>query len=434
MTIMSRTTVLPATAVFSGSLRYRDYASQHLANGVSSTPRAAQRPVPLVIESARGAVVTDIDGNDYIDYTMGYGPLILGHSPAPVVEGLKAEIDKGFRTASVHRGEGHLAELIAETVPCAEMTSFVSSGTEAVQLALRIARATTGRTRIVKFRSNYHGWFDNIHIANNPGDDGPSSAGQDRQAASNVTLVDWGDSDALAAVLSDEYAAVILEAAAINAGCFAPPAGFLQAVRDLTRRHGAVLIFDEVISGFRLGLGGAQAVYGITPDMAVLGKALGAGLPISAVTGSRVAMASLVDGRVLHRGTFNGNPLSVGAAIACVEYLRAHATEIYPRMEAQGEAIASHFNAEAQALELDFCANRVGSAIQLFAGARQLDRIDDLAKADKVKVLKLTEGCVLNGLNPLPRGLMYLSASHTSEQVAITKAAFSRILKSLKSA
>lgn len=430
---MSRAIVPSAEAAYSGSLRYRDYASQYLANGVSSTPRAAQRPVPLAIEHARGAVVTDVDGNDYIDYTMGYGPLILGHSPVPVIERLKAEIDKGFRTASVHPSEGCLAELIAETVPCAEMTSFVSSGTEAVQLALRIARAVTGRTKIVKFRSNYHGWFDNIHIANNPGNDGPSSAGQDPQAANNVTLVDWGDSDALASVLCDEYAAVILEAAAINAGCFAPPAGFLQVARDLTRRHGAVLIFDEVISGFRLGLGGAQAVYGITPDMAVLGKALGAGLPISAVTGNRAVMAPLVDGRVLHRGTFNGNPLSVGAAVACVEYLRTHAAEIYPRMEAQGEDIASHFNTEARALDLDFCANRIGSAIQLFAGMRRLDRIDDLAKADKIKVVKLTEACVLNGLNPLPRGLMYLSASHTPEQIAATKEAFSHILRSFKS-
>ncbi len=418
---------------FSGSLRYRDYASQFLANGVSSTPRAAQRPMPLAIERAQGAIVTDIDGNDYIDYTMGYGPLILGHSPAPVIERLKAEIDKGFRTASVHSGEGRLAELIAETVPCAEMTSFVSSGTEAVQLALRIARAATGRTRIVKFRANYHGWFDNIHIANNPGNDGPSSAGQDPQAASNVTLVDWGDADALAAVLSDEYAAVILEAAAINAGCFSPPTGFLQAVRELTRRHGTVLIFDEVISGFRLALGGAQQVFGVTPDMAVLGKALGAGLPISAVTGSRAVMAPLVDGRVLHRGTFNGNPLSVGAAIACLDYLRAHA-DIYPRMNAMAKDIQTHFNDRAQALDLDLCANCIGSAIQLFAGTRTMERIGDLGKADKVKVLKLTEACVLNGLNPLPRGLMYLSAAHTDADIVATKDALTRALVGFKAA
>ncbi len=429
MTVMS--SLSASASAFTGSLDYRDYASKHLANGVSSTPRASQLPVPLVIASARDAIVTDVDGNDYIDYTMGYGPLILGHSPAPVVERLKAEIDKGFRTASVHSGEGRLAELIAQTVPCAEMTSFVSSGTEAVQLALRIARARTGRTRIVKFRANYHGWFDNIHIANNPGNDGPSSAGQDPQASSNVTLVDWGNAAALEEVLSDEFAAVILEATAINAGCFAPPVGFLQAVRDLTHQHGVVLIFDEVISGFRLDLGGAQAIYGVTPDIAVLGKALGAGLPISSVTGNRDVMAPLVDGRVLHRGTFNGNPLSVGAAIACVEYLQAHA-DIYPRMNTQAEAIRTHFNAEAQALDLALCANRIGSAIQLFSGVTRLDTIGDLDKADKKDILKLTEACVLNGLNPLPRGLMYLSAAHTDGDIATTKAALSSALRLYK--
>lgn len=422
-----------SASAFSGSMQYRDYASRYLANGVSSTPRASQLPVPLVIASARDAIVTDVDGNDYIDYTLGYGPLVLGHSPAPVVERLKEEIDKGFRTASVHAGEGRLAELISEAVPCAEITSFLSSGTEAVQLALRIARAATGRTRIVKFRANYHGWFDNIHVANNPGNDGPSSSGQDQQATANVTLVDWGDAAALEQVLSDEFAAVILEATAINAGCFTPPAGFLQSVRDLTCKHGVVLIFDEVISGFRLGLGGAQASYGVTPDIAVLGKALGAGLPISAVTGNRAVMAPLIDGRVLHRGTFNGNPLSVGAAIACVEYLQAHHAEIYPRMDAQAEAIQSHFTAEVKALDLDLCANRIGSAIQLFAGVRKLDNIGDLGKADKKEILKLTEACVLNGLNPLPRGLMYLSAAHTDADIAITKEALSRALRRFKS-
>jgi glutamate-1-semialdehyde 2,1-aminomutase len=417
---------------FSGSLRYRDQASRHLAGGVSSTPRAAQLPAPLVIESARDAILTDVDGNRYIDYSMGYGPLILGHSPAPVLRALEAEISKGLRTASVHRGEGRLAELIGETVPCAQISSFVSSGTEAVQLALRIARAATGRTRIVKFRANYHGWFDSIHVANNLGNDGAGSAGQDPQAAVNVTVLDWGDAAGLERVLSGEFAAVILEAAAINAGCFAPPEGFLQAVRDLTRKHGVVLIFDEVISGFRLSLGGAQARYGVTPDIATLGKALGGGLPISAVTGQREVMAPLVDGRVLHRGTFNGNPLSVGAAIACVEYLRSHAADIYPRIDVYAEEIHAHFNREAAALGLDACANRVGSAVQMFVGARRMERLADLVHADKVRVLKLTEACVRNGLSPLPRGLMYLSAAHTRADVDQTKAALSRALRDFK--
>jgi len=413
---------------FSGSARYREAASRHLANGVSSTPRASQLPVPLVIDHAEGAVVTDVDGNRYVDYMMGYGPLILGHSPQGVVARVKAELDKGLRTASIHSGEGRLAELIAETVPCAEISSFVNSGTEAVQLALRVARAATGRRHIIKFRANYHGWFDNIHIANSTGNDGPSSGGQDPQAADSVTILDWGDAAALEKVISSDFAAVILEAAAINAGCFSPPEGFLQAVRELTRRHGVVMIFDEVISGFRLALGGAQQVFGVVPDIAVLGKALGAGLPISAVTGRRDVMEPLVDGRVLHRGTFNGNPVSVGGAIACVELLHEGQAEIYPRMDAYAAEIQRHINDEASALGVGVRANRVGSAVQMFVAAGEMNRIGDLAKADRVKVLKLTEACVLHGLNPLPRGLMYLSAAHTEAHVNETKVALSHAL------
>jgi glutamate-1-semialdehyde 2,1-aminomutase len=420
------------TGNFAGSLQYRDYALKHLANGVSSTPRAAQLPVPLVIERAAGAIVTDVDGNDYIDYTLGYGPLILGHSPQAVIDRVKAEIDKGFRTASINRGEGRLAELIAETVPCAELSAFVSSGTEAVQLALRIARAVTGRTRIVKFRANYHGWFDNIHVANSIGNDGPSTAGQDRNAADSVTVLDWGDAAALERTLSSDFAAVILEPVAINAGCFAPPEGFLQAARALTRKHGVVLIFDEVISGFRLSLGGAQQVLGVTPDMAVLGKALGAGLPIGAVTGRREIMDPVVTGKVLHRGTFNGNPVSVGGSVVCVEHLQMEQDRVYPRIDGFAMEIQRHFNEEAAALDLDVCANRIGSAVQMFVGVRQMDRISDLPKADKTEVLKLTQACLMNGLNPLPRGLMYLSAAHSQAHIEATKTALSSALGDLK--
>ena len=419
---------------FTKSVQYRDYASKYLANGVSSTPRASQLPVPLAIERASGAIVTDADGNDYIDYTMGYGPLILGHDPAPVLEAVRQQLDKGLRTASVHRGEGRLAELISETVPCAQMTSFVSTGTEAVQLALRIARAATGRTRIIKFRANYHGWFDSIHIANNAGDDGPSSAGQDLQAASNVTLLDWGRIDEIERIISADFAAVIVEPAAINAGCFSPPSGWLRRLRELTEKFGVVLIFDEVIAGYRLSLGGAQQVYGVTPDIAVLGKALGAGLPIAAVTGSHAAMAPLVAKKVHHRGTFNGNPLSVGAAIACLEYLQARGDTAYTAMDAMAADLHMHINAECQALDLNICANRIGSAIQLFSGVRQLDDIAELGGADKVAVLKVTEALVLNGLNPLPRGLMYLSMAHTDQDIANTKIAFSRALRQLNTA
>lgn len=413
---------------FAQSTHYRQAALQHLAHGVSSTPRASQLPVPIAIQKAEGVVLTDIDNNHYIDYTMGYGPLILGHSPPTVLAAVNAELQKGLRTASIHTGEAELAELIAQSVPSAELSCFLSSGTEAVQLALRIARAVTGKIPVIKFRANYHGWFDNIHVANNPGNDGPSTAGQDPHAADSFTIVDWGDIDAVKKVLTADFAAVLLEPVAINAGCFEAPAGFLQELRVLTKKLGVMLIFDEVITGFRLSLGGAQQCYQVMPDITVLGKALGAGLPISAVTGSRAAMQPVATGQVLHRGTFNGNPLSVAASIACLHYLRQNQAEIYPRMNALAADLKNHINTQAQLLNVPVCANQVGSAVQIFTGVRALSQLADLHTADKNLTLHFTAELLRFGVNALPRGLMYVSTAHDSAHIDATKKAIAHAM------
>jgi glutamate-1-semialdehyde 2,1-aminomutase len=408
-------------ARFARSFAYRERALQHLAYGVSSTPRATQQPVPLALERADGVHITDVDGNRYIDFALGYGPLILGHSPAPVIAAIQAELHKGLRTASVHPGEAELADLIAQCVPSAEQTNFVSSGTEAIQLALRIARAATGKVKVVKFRANYHGWFDNVHVANSLDNDGASTIGQDPQAADAVTLVDWGDAAALEAVLDSSFAAVILEPAAVNAGCFEPPAGFLERVRAATKRHGVVLIFDEVITGFRLALGGAQERYGVTPDLSVLGKALGAGLPISAVSGTRDVMAVLSEGKLMHRGTFNGNPVSVAAAVACLNYLRTGQETIYPRMDNFAAQFKDHLNAEAVRLDVPVCARQAGPAVQIFAGLRQVGGLKDTVNVDKALTVAFTAELLRAGIYTLPRGLCYLSTAHAAEDIDTAK-------------
>ncbi|WP_338628751.1 aspartate aminotransferase family protein [Yersinia intermedia] len=417
---------------FTQSEVYRKEVAGYLTKSVSSHPRASQLPVPLVIERAEGALLTDIDGNDYIDFTLGYGPLILGHNPIEVMTALKAELDRGLRTASVHRGEGALAKMIAELVPSAELTSFLSSGTEAVQLALRVARAVTGKTQVIKFRANYHGWFDSVHIANNYDQDGPTSEGQDPLAAISMTVIDWGDVAALKETLTTDFAAVILEPVAINAGCFAPIPKFLEEVRLLTHQLGVMLIFDEVVTGFRLGLGGAQQKYGVTPDITVLGKALGNGLPISAVTGSVTAMQPLIDGRILHRGTFNGNPLSVAASIACLETLQREAEQLYPRIDGFAAGLREHINEEACRQGVAICANQVGSALQIFTGIEQVATINDSRRADKTLTLQFTAELVRLGINPLPRGLMYISAAHTEKQIAMTMQAISGAMKNFR--
>jgi len=411
--------------IFSQSKSYRAHAVNHLAYGVSSTPRASQLPFPVVIDHAEGVHVTDVDGNTYLDYSLGYGPLLLGHTPKPVLEAVQRELSKGLRTASIHRGEARLADLIAELVPSGAHSAFVSSGSEAIQLALRVARAATGRNTIAKFRANYHGWFDNLHIANSIGNDGAATIGQDPDASQSVELFDWGTLEGLSERLDTRFAAEIIEPAAINAGCFAPPEGFLQALRDITRRLGIVLIFDEVITGFRLALGGAQQRYGVTPDLSVLGKALGAGLPIGAVSGQREVMQVIASGRLLHRGTFNGNPVSLGAGIACLETLKAGQDTLYPRIDRIGNAIAAHVNAEARAHDTPVFAQNVGPCVQLFAGVNQMDGMAGLAKVDRSLVLCLTSKLLQQGIYTLPRGLMYVSSVHSDGDLAFTKQAIS---------
>jgi glutamate-1-semialdehyde 2,1-aminomutase len=416
---------------FTRSSRYRAHALRHLANGVSSTARASQLPVPVVIDRAEGARITDLDGNAYIDYSLGYGPMILGHSPAPVMQALAETLSRGLRIATVHEGEAELADLIAACVPSGELSAFVNTGTEAVQLALRIARAATGRVKFVKFRGNYHGWFDNVHVATNPGQDGAATIGQDDDASRNAVVLDWGDADSLERTLTSDFAAVLLEPAAMNAGCFAPPPGFLQRLRTVTQRLGVVLIFDEIITGFRLALGGAQELYGVVPDMTVLGKALGAGLPIGAVCGSRAVMQPVATGKLFQRGTYNGNPISVAASVACVRYLQAERTTVFPRMIGFAEALGGHVVAEAARTGAAVCANQVGPVVQVFGGARRVDRLGDIALADRAQTLAFTAALLRFGVHTIPRGMMYLSAAHTVADIGATKQAITRAMEAV---
>lgn len=421
----------PATPGFQASLAYRERASRVLAKGVSSSPRASQRPVALAQHSAAGCTIVDVDGNEYIDYALGYGPLLLGHSPAAVFDAVRSELDRGLRTGGVTTGEAELAERIERCVPGATVSTFLSSGTEAVQLALRIARARTGRTRIIKFRGHYHGWADSMHVSNAPGSDALTTAGQDPQAVANVISLDWGDLQGLRAALDDSVAAVITEAAAINAGCFEPAPGFLEGVREAASAAGALLIFDEVITGFRLGLGGAQERYGVQPDLTVLGKVLGGGLPLSAVTGSEDAMSPVSSGAVLHRGTFNGNPLSVAAGNACLALLEEQGHELYPHMETVGAMLAAGIEESAARRGAPLVVNRVGTCLQFFVSERPIATLADLATLDRDRTLVFSEQLVRGGIATLPRGLMYLSTQHTEAHVAATIAAFDAALATL---
>jgi glutamate-1-semialdehyde 2,1-aminomutase len=412
---------------------YRERALKTLGYGASSTPRGNQKPAPIVTKQGRNAHITDQTGVRFIDYALGYGPLILGHSPACIMDALTHELSLGLRTASIHEGEAELAELLCDTLPCAEISAFVNSGSEANHLALRIARAVTGRNQVIKFRGNYHGWLDSLSFGNDVSSDGPATLGQDTSAAQSLTLLDWGDAKALADAITTEHAAVILEPAAINGGCIAPPAGFLEEVRAITKSHGVILIFDEVITGFRLSLGGAQQTYGVTPDIAVIGKAMGAGVPISAVTGSAAAMEPLATGRLLHRGTFNGNPLCVAAAIACIKYLRNNKDWLYDQIDSMAEDLRSHLSQAAAEQGIALSASRVGSALQVFVNTPQVQSLADTALVDRKATAAFAEELLIRNVQIIPRGLMYLSAAHNDADIEETKSAMTAAISAVKS-
>jgi glutamate-1-semialdehyde 2,1-aminomutase len=422
----------PADNAFDYGHAYRERALKSVAFGVSSTPRGRQLPAPIVVRRAEQAHVFDETGTRFVDYALGYGPLILGHSPSCVIEAIQNSVQLGLRTASVHGGEAELGELIADTLPCAEQSAFVSSGSEAVHLALRTARAATGKLPIIKFRGNYHGWFDNIHIANDVQNDGAATIGQNPDAAANVTILDWGDIAGFEATISSDFAAVILEPVAVNGGCLYPPDGFLEAVRRKTAEHGVVLIFDEVITGYRLSLGGAQQVMGVCPDIAVIGKAMGSGMPIGAIAGTKAIMEPIASGRMLHRGTFNGNPISLAASIACINHLRNHAPALFDHIDEMAAELEAHAEECARASGVEASITRVGSALQIFLGLPRIERLADTANIDKRMTARFAEELLKHNVQIIARGLMYLSSAHTRQDIDLTKDAIAQAFAALE--
>lgn len=400
-------------------------ARKTIGSGASSSPRASQLPAPLIVERAENAHIYDITGKRFIDYACGYGPLLLGHSPEPVLSAVRRELDLGLRTANMHRGEAEMGELISATLPCAEVTCPTNSGSEAAQIALRMARALTGRNKVLKFRGLYHGWIDSLHVSGSMGNDGPDSIGQDLGASESITSLDWGDTEAVRRTLDRDYAAVILEPTRVSGGCFAPPAGFLETLRELTSQLGIVLIFDEVVTGYRLGVGGAQEMLGVTPDLSIIGKAMAAGFPIGALTGTRAAMDPIVSGKLKHRGTFNGNPISVGATIATIKYLRDNAETLYPKLDAQGAVLQDFMKLEARKVGLPFSVSRIGSALQIYCGTDEVENLDDLRKVDFQATMEFCGELLLHGVQSLPRGVLYLNTALTDTDIADTKMAIS---------
>ena len=349
--------------------------------GVDSPVRAygAVGGEPLVIASARGATITDVDGRDYLDFVGSWGPLILGHAHPAVVKAIQAAVRKGTTYGAPCRPEIELAEKVVELYPGIEQVRFVSSGTEAVMSALRLARGATGRELIVKFEGCYHGHVDHMLVAAGSGlvtFGQPSSAGVPRDFTALTRVLPLDDDETLADLFAregDRIAAVIIEPVPANNGLLLQRREFLQSLRDYCDRDGALLIFDEVITGFRLGPDGAAGHYGITPDLATFGKVIGGGMPVGAFGGRTELMAELSpQGSVYQAGTLSGNPVAMAAGLATLNVLEQE--DGWARLEELGARLASEIEAVLDTTETAASLARVGSIFWLAFGSRDLPR------------------------------------------------------------
>ncbi len=414
----------PESDRFAHSRAQHARARESLAGGVATNFRAAQLPVPISFVEGRGACLYDIDCNRYIDYALSFGPMLLGHSPAAVVEAVEQQLHAGIGYGASHRLEAELAEAICRTVPCAERVVIASTGSEAVHVALRIARSSTGRSRVLKFAGHYHGWLDPIHIGTfGHGPSEPVTGGQDPRALANTLVCPWNDLAALDTALTDDVAAVIMEPLNVNGGCIAPAPGYLEGVRELTRRRGALLIFDEVITGYRLALGGAQERFGVIPDLAVLGKALGGGFPISAVCGRSDVFDEVASGRVAHVGTFNANPICAAAAVATIGELERGAREIYPRLHKASETLASILEQEGADAALPIVVNRDVGVAHGFLAPSPVVSLAQAEGADREGYRALAAALLNHGVHVIPRGLLYVSTEHRDAHLEETRTA-----------
>jgi len=431
------------SARYTGSASHMASARRLMVRGVGSALRASQRPTPLAIAAASGSELVDVDGNRYVDYVLGFGPILLGHTMRPILRSVRDQLARGVLFGAQHRGELELASLVVRLVPGAEMIALSNTGSEAVQTAIRIARAFTGRRLIVKFEGHYHGWIDPVYV-NGPGM--PPSEGQPPlpvthavpglPAPDGVVVTRWNDLEQLATVLEayDGVAAVLMEPVPCNFGNYEPLPGYLAGVRGLCDRAGAVLIFDEVISGFRFALGGAQERYRVTPDLTVLAKAIASGFPLSVVAGSERVMSVAADGPVRHIGTYNSNAVSVAAAIATLRELERRAAELYPVLESRSAQLATGLRSAAEAVGAPLVVNQVGSALQLlWDPAQPVRSYVDAYLADPQPVADIAKHLLPEGVHALERGLWFVSAAHSDEDIertiAAADAAITRTLK-----
>lgn len=413
-------------------------AKDVIPGGVHSPVRFYE-PYPFFAVSARGSKISDIDRNTYIDYCMGYGSLLLGHNYSAVTNAAKSQIGKGSLFCTPTEHEVILAELMTKCIPCAEMVRLVNTGTEVTMHAIRLARAFTKRKKIVKFEGCYHGAHDYVLVKAGSGaahQGIPVSDGMLNGAAENTLVVPYNDPVALEeAIENNDVGAVIMEPVIANMGLILPEKNFLHDVRKITKQNGTLLIFDEVVTGFRLALGGAQEYYDIKPDLATFAKALSNGFPIAAIAGRKEIMENLAPlGKVYQASTFAGNPVSVSAALATVKTLMKNRT-IYSKVRRTCEDIVKNVNDILGRLKFEATVNSIGSMFQIFFNHDHVRDYESAKRSDIGLYKKFFDYLLKEGIfiPPSQFETCFVSYSHSKQDVKNTVEAFDTVLRKVKS-
>jgi glutamate-1-semialdehyde 2,1-aminomutase len=426
---------------FARSQKLFQEAQNYLPGGVDSPVRAfkAVGGTPPFIARGKGSRIYDEDGNDFIDYVCSWGPLILGHSHPQVVDALKRAAERGTSFGAPTELEITLAKMISAAMSSIEMIRFVNSGTEAAMTALRLARAFTGRDKIVKFAGGYHGHADGLLVKGGSGLATlglPSSPGVPASYAQNTLVAPYNNAEAVAGLFQqypEEIAAVIVEPVAANIGVVPPQPGFLDNLRSLTSRSGALLIFDEVISGFRVAYGGAQAIYGITPDLTCLGKIIGGGLPVGAYGGKREIMKMMAPtGPVYQAGTLSGNPLAMTAGIETLKVLSQPG--VYEQLESTASRLEKGIARVVGSLNLKLNISRFASLLTVFFTDSAAFDYESVSKADTKLFGRFFQQLLAEGIYwpPSQFEAAFISMAHSDEDIDFTTGAIEKALNRLE--
>jgi glutamate-1-semialdehyde 2,1-aminomutase len=413
-------------------------AKARIPGGVNSPVRFYE-PYPFFTAKANGSKIFDVDKNSYVDYCMGYGALLLGHNYKPVTDSVKTQLSRGNLFCTPTEQEIELAELITKCVPCAEMTRLVNTGSEATMHAIRLARAYTKKSKIIKFEGCYHGAHDYVLVKAGSGaaNQGiPVSEGMINGIAENTLVVPYNDLAALQSVIeNNSVAAVIIEPIIANMGLILPDRGFLNDVRKIAQQSGVMLIFDEVVTGFRVALGGAQEYYKVMPDIATFGKAIANGFPLAAIVGKREVMEQLSPvGKVYQASTFAGNPVSVAASLATLKMLVKNKNSLYPKLGSICSEIVKGIRDSLSNLKFEATVNSLGSMFQIFFTGNAVRDYASAKSSDTILFKKLFDHLLKEGVFVPPSQFetCFVSYSHTRKDVNHTIESFGNALKKVR--